>query len=499
MLGIVLSLFNLQGRPWGCPWLRNLGKLDSDSERLVGYTASCKMVCEGTKEWAWKMSEINERDVLDWTPLHYAASHPSRHAALLHLLPYRPAINAQDVRKRTPLHLACRHNEESVIESLLQAGADIDSQDIAGLAPIHYAAIHGQARTVQLLVTAGANTYVTDRGWMTPLFWAVFKGHIEVVDVLWAHSKSLLRDSNGRAILHFAAVADADETSRHEMVKYLLEKKVDTGVKDNDGCTPLLIAVKLGHEGVVDLLLKAGKYPWGGGIVEEAIHYATCHGETAILEMLLDSQPGLQVKDIQFTRTLNESIFLLGLAARYGHDTTVELLLKRGASINCEDITEDGKTALQMAAEKGRIGVMKLLLEGGADVNLIKSVADIAAYRNEAAVVLLVEKGIDITKRSIVGDTVLFAAADEGQKDLVNALLARGIDINAEHSSRSTPLHRAAANGHEAVAVLLMENGGDIGSVDRGGRTLLHKAAGNGLQELVKLLLKRDMNIEARD
>ena len=124
---------------------------------------------------------------------------------------------------------------------------------------------------------------------MTPLLWAVFKGHVAVVDILWAHSKVTLRDSNRRAALHLAAMADATENSRNEMVKYLLEKDADMGSRDKYGSTPLHIAVKARHEGTVKLLLPKGKDEWDDEDMKKAMRVAAWNGETAILGILLDS------------------------------------------------------------------------------------------------------------------------------------------------------------------------------------------------------------------
>ena len=102
----VMGLYKLQGRPWGCPWVQNFASLGS-KDHILGLNEWHLSACKERWDGDWKTSEINEKDIFDWTPLHYAASQPSRRQTLADILTHRPNIHAQDIRKRTPLHLAC--------------------------------------------------------------------------------------------------------------------------------------------------------------------------------------------------------------------------------------------------------------------------------------------------------------------------------------------------------------------------------------------------------
>jgi len=57
----------------------------------------------------------------------------------------------------------------------------------------------------------------------------------------------------------------------------------------------------------------------------------------------------------------------LHLAAYFGIETIVQLLLEKGADVNAAD--QGGWTPLYQASRIGHIDVVKLLLEKGADVN----------------------------------------------------------------------------------------------------------------------------------
>ena len=91
------------------------------------------------------------------------------------------------------------------------------------------------------------------------------------------------------------------------------------------------------------------------------------------------------------------------------------------------------------------------------------------------------------------GFTALHLAAFFGQEDAVKILLERGAEVNlvARHSSiHVTPLHSAAAGSHAAIVKLLLEHGADPNAAQDGGFTPLHSAAQNDDRESVEALLE---------
>ena len=121
----------------------------------------------------------------------------------------------------------------------------------------------------------------------------------------------------------------------------------------------------------------------------------------------------------------------LFLAALKGHLPVVELLLGRGAEVNHADCV--GATPLYVAALKGHVPVVELLLGRGADVN--------QARRD--------------------GITPLFIASRYGHLPVVGLLLGRGADVNPANSS-TTPLYIASHTGQVSVVELLLEMGAHV-------------------------------------
>src|SRR5208283_3075670 len=125
----------------------------------------------------------------------------------------------------------------------------------------------------------------------------------------------------------------------------------------------------------------------------------------------------------------------LGLAAARGHFMQVKSLLDKGAPVDGKNT--DGWTALMLASGNGRMDVMQLLIERGADINAKETGAEVtslmlASHQGQIEVVkLLLDKGAHIDAHAKNGETALMGASFEGRAEVVELLLERGADINA--------------------------------------------------------------------
>ncbi len=65
----------------------------------------------------------------------------------------------------------------------------------------------------------------------------------------------------------------------------------------------------------------------------------------------------------------------------------------------------------------------------------------------------------EIKSRDYVGNTPLFLAAESGSLDCVDELIGRGAAINDTNDARQTPLMKAAAHGHAPIVKRLVKKG----------------------------------------
>jgi ankyrin repeat protein len=97
------------------------------------------------------------------------------------------------------------------------------------------------------------------------------------------------------------------------------------------------------------------------------------------------------------------------------------------------------------------------------------------------------------------GDSALIVAAADGKLPIVRLLLQRGANPNVAGGDTYTPLQAAARNGYAEVAQLLIDAGADVNAASgRYGYTPLAGAARYGHVEVIKLLLDAGADRETR-
>ena len=115
----------------------------------------------------------------------------------------------------------------------------------------------------------------------------------------------------------------------------------------------------------------------------------------------------------------------LGYAAGFGQVEVVRVLLEGGANVEFHNAF--GHSALQNAAFHGHLDVCRLLLDWGAKVDYVDKVKDTplhdAACKGHLSVVkLLVERGADIRAKNEKGQTASDVARSEGKEDVAEWL-----------------------------------------------------------------------------
>ena len=161
---------------------------------------------------------------------------------------------------------------------------------------------------------------------------------------------------------------------------------------------------------------------------------------------------------------------LLALAALRGKLVMVELLVEKGAAVDAK--IDTGATPLHIAAHKGHESVVKVLLQKGAAVDAKKDTGvtplHMAAHKgHESVVKVLLEKGAAVDAKIDTDWTPLHIAAHKGHESVVKVLLEKGAAVDAKSKGNETPLHIAAHTGHESVVKVLLENGAVVDAVNK--------------------------------
>lgn len=157
----------------------------------------------------------------------------------------------------------------------------------------------------------------------------------------------------------------------------------------------------------------------------------------------------------------------------------------------------DGTSALTHAVYRNRRDLVEILLSARPTIDVFEA----AAIGDEGRLRKWLERDAGLVSAwSNDGFTALHLAAFFGHEAAARALVEAGADPSViSHSPMGVaPLHSAAAGDHPRVARLLVEAGADVNARQRGGWTPLHSASANGDAELVRFLLHNGADPDAR-
>ncbi|XP_067936599.1 poly [ADP-ribose] polymerase tankyrase-1-like isoform X2 [Watersipora subatra] len=258
------------------------------------------------------------------------------------------AVNCRDLdgRHSTPLHFAAGYNRLSVVQHLLDNGADVHAKDKGGLVPLHNACSYGHYEVTELLLEHGACVNVADLWKFTPLHEAAAKGKYEICKLLLKHGADpQRRNRDGHIPLDLVKVGDIDTAD-------LLR-----------GDAALLEAAKKGELQRVQKLATVQNINCRDtqGRNSTPLHLAAGYNNVEVAEFLLQSGADVNAQD-------KGGLIPMHNASSYGHVDIAALLIKHKTCVNAVD--KWGFTPLHEAAQKGRTQLCALLLNHGADPSM---------------------------------------------------------------------------------------------------------------------------------
>jgi len=325
---------------------------------------------------------------------------------------------------------------------------------------------------------------------------AAESGHVEVVKLLVDLGADVNQQSGELGTsLHLAA-----ERGDLPMVQFLIEHGANVNANKDHGSGPAPLQVALFNKkpDIVDALIAAGAKP--------NFYTASATGDLATLRR------GFLEDATILSRPDGQGRSALAYAAVSGQLASAQLLISLGA----KDYSDDPyhRTAVYWALRERNLKMTRILLESGADPNLLSAATDSDVSIDFAR--LLLKYKADPNYAETNGLRPLHYAAYWERQDIAQLLLDAGADIDGVTTERTglmcgpsygkgdTPLMVAAENTRPAAVRFLVDHGAKLNVRNEVGETALHLAVRVAIDrkeglDLVTLLIDHHADLNATD
>lgn len=352
-------------------------------------------------------------------------------------------------------------------------------------------------------------------------------------------------DNEGNTVLHVAA-----EIDNAELIDYFIARGADPDVKNSNGDTALLVAIKKDSFNVVKKLatIKGGifaKDSEGIPAIEVAlnkneryydflitketgnilnsfgqnlVHYFVESKNLKGIELCIEKELPISIKDSNNKTPLDlafsdiNDIICVEIAAKLIEGNAEEVITDfsyfqeaiRNRNVNIR--FEDGQTPLHLSAIFGHNAIAEYLLGNGADTSVQDSAGstplhEAIRYGNIDVTKLLLASNANVNAEDTLGKTpIMLTMPKDKIKDSYETLIKYKADLHQKDKFGDTVLHTATMlQVEDEILLMLTENGADINARNKEGVTPLLIAIQSGDVEMTRLLTSCGANIHTKD
>jgi len=270
--------------------------------------------------------------------------------------------NSTDDPKHTLLHTSIKKKDLHMIKHLIEMSVDINTCCPCGVGHFASAVCSGSARIVNILISNKADVNApakTERSpqLFSPLHVACVANNCEIARILIESKADVnaVSSSGGCTPMHISSClivdSDLNISDHHDFISdniyiqtLLISKNANINAQNNDGQTPLHVAIRHGTPNMQDFLIHNGADLNICDVHKNnALDYAVYYGSSATTALVLSN--GCHVKD--------HAMPLVCEAARRGCWSILMQLLSNGASVNATDACGNNAIHYAVDAETG--------------------------------------------------------------------------------------------------------------------------------------------------
>ncbi|XP_043943892.1 protein phosphatase 1 regulatory subunit 12A isoform X2 [Protopterus annectens] len=287
-------------------------------------------------------------------------------------------------------------------------------------------------------------------------------------------------------------MADAKQKRNEQLKRWLgsetdleppIFKKKKTKVKFDDGAVFLAACSSGDIEEVQKMLARGADINYANVDGLTALHQACIDDNVEMVKFLVDNGASINQPD-------NEGWVPLHAAASCGYLDIAEYIIQHGGNVGA--VNSEGDTPLDIAEEES----MEELLQNeinrqGIDIEAARKEEERLMLRDARQ--WLNSGQISDARHPKSGGTALHVAAAKGYVEVMKLLIQTGYDVNVKDFDGWTPLHAAAHWGKEEACRILSENLCDMDSVNKLGQTAFDVADEDILGYLEELQKKQNV------
>ena len=354
----------------------------------------------------------------------------------------------------TALHQAARKGHVEVVRALIAAGAEVDAVRGDGYRPIHCALMPNwffevgagsRAEIADLLLSCGARYTI---------FIAALRGDDQFVRDALARDRTL---ANFEDTCHHRVLSAAVRRGDVAMTLLLLDHGADPNLPEEgaERGLSLWIAVNDRRHEIAHVLLAHGADP-NASVESSGTPMSQAAHDAALLEQL--RAHGGHEKTSERDRERDR----VGKLIEQGKLDEAERVLRANPSLIQDDEAGWGDGILAGPAHDARHDVIEMLMRLGARVPPVSKWAPYYYFKHEKTAAFLLEHGMNPNHMNWHRFTLLHHMAAEGEIAKARLLLDHGADIDLiDDEYRSTPLGVAARRGQSVMVELLLQRGAD--------------------------------------
>ncbi|TPX36279.1 hypothetical protein SmJEL517_g01648 [Synchytrium microbalum] len=421
----------------------------------------------------------------------------------------------------------------------------------------------GFAGVVEALILYGGadvNTHIPERGQYLSnlLHMSVRSRNLDVVRVLLRNGANMDERFNNLGLANAFAdvltIIGEERQSRLDLVEIAKMDEIHRVCRDGDiyrvarlvssnykrlqrphpitKKVPLHYASEAGHHEIVQELLESGA---DANIIDaiywSGLHYASRNGHLKAVQILIEHGANVNSRgksEWKGPLFKHWSATPLCLASEYGRKDIVQYLLDKGAIVQPDD---NLWSPLMYAAVGGHLDIARVLIQGGAQVNVVSSVVFspllLAAHYNRYEMIsFLLEQGANVEMGRVAPTPLLVESTDpvnmprvsplywasgDGDSRTMKLLLDHKANVNFVNYNSIGPvsawyqaIHRAAVWDSEEAITELCRKGAVVNHLGKSsaemyeGLHAMHLAALNGGIHATRTLLDLGADIEAR-